>query len=121
RKMSAFNKNKDEMSDHSDDKYKDQTTENKEQDDSSDDVTKENEVTVTLNDIDGEEAAKATLSDVEDGVKIELTGDGLPEEKAKHAFHVHEKGICEPRDFESACGHYNPEDKNHGKTDKDGN
>src|SRR5699024_948325 len=49
-----------------------------------------------------------------------LVGDGLPEEKAKHGFHVHEKGICEPKDFESAGGHYNPLNKNHGKEDKDG-
>src|SRR5699024_2218070 len=65
-------------------------------------------------------AAEATLSNVDDGVNVKLVGDGLPEDKAKHGFHVHEKGICEPRDFESAGGHYNPLNKNHGKEDKDG-
>lgn len=119
--IGACSNNNDDSSDQGDEnKSNDQTSENKEQEDNSDDETKEDEVTVTLNDVDGEEAAKATLSNVEDGVKIELTGDGLPEEKAKHAFHVHEKGVCEPRDFESAGGHYNPEDKKHGKEDKDG-
>src|SRR5699024_12084161 len=69
---------------------------------------------------DGNKAAEATLSNVDDGVNVKLVGDGLPEEKAKHGFHVHEKGICEPKDFESAGGHYNPLNKNHGKEDKDG-
>src|SRR5690625_4149223 len=99
-----------------------------------DDDSTEDELTVTLNDVDGNKAAEATLSNdvdgnkaaeatlsnVDDGVNVKLVGDGLPEDKAKHGFHVHEKGICEPRDFESAGGHYNPLNKNHGKEDKDG-
>lgn len=96
-----------------------ETTENKEDGDS-EEADSNDEITVTLNDVDGDEAAEATLTEVDDGVKIKLVGDGLPEEKAKHAFHIHEKGICEPRDFESAGGHYNPTDKNHGKEDADG-
>lgn len=105
------NGSKDESQDNND-----EATEDKDSDssDSSD------ELTVTLNDVDGNEAAEATLTKVDEGVKVKLVGDGLPEEKAKHAFHVHEKGVCEPRDFESAGGHYNPTDKKHGKEDIDG-
>jgi len=37
-----------------------------------------------------------------------------------HAFHVHATGRCEPPDFKSAGGHYNPEGFNHGYMDGDG-
>ena len=97
-----------------------ETTEQNEEKSIFDDDSTEDELTVTLNDVDGNKAAEATLSNVDDGVNVKLVGDGLPEEKAKHGFHVHEKGICEPKDFESAGGHYNPLNKNHGKEDKDG-
>src|SRR5699024_8527785 len=72
-----------------------ETTEQNEEKSIFDDDSTEDELTVTLNDVDGNKAAEATLSNVDDGVNVKLVGDGLPEEKAKHGFHVHEKGICE--------------------------
>ncbi len=74
------------------------------------------EIVVSLNNLDGDKAAEATLIQDTDGVKIQIKGDGFPKETKQHAFHIHEKGICEPEDkFESAGGHYNPHDKEHGK------
>jgi len=32
----------------------------------------------------------------------------------EHAFHVHEKGKCEPPGFQSAGGHFNPAGHKHG-------
>lgn len=99
-------------------------TENNEEasdeEDESDDEASDDEINVTLQDTDGEDVAEATLEEVEDGVKVTLTGEDFSDGDTKHAFHVHEKGICEPDDFESAGGHYNPTDKNHGKEDVDG-
>ncbi len=80
----------------------------------------EDEINVLLHDVDGNEVAEATLTAVDDGVKITLTGDDLSEVEGEHAFHIHEKGVCELDDFESAGGHYNPTDKNHGKEDAEG-
>ncbi|SFK85524.1 superoxide dismutase, Cu-Zn family [Salinicoccus halodurans] len=37
-----------------------------------------------------------------------------------HGFHIHETGSCEQPDFESAGGHYNPTDANHGMDDPEG-
>src|SRR5699024_10862936 len=95
-------------------------TENNEEaaneDDESDEAS-DDEINVTLQDTDGEDVAEATLEEVEDGVKVTLTGEDFSDGDTKHAFHVHEKVICEPDDFESAGGHYNPTDKNHGKED----
>lgn len=31
-----------------------------------------------------------------------------------HGFHIHEHGVCEPPDFQSAGGHYNPLSTAHG-------
>lgn len=96
----------------------DEPTENNEESSPENDST-EDEVNVTLNDVDGSKVAEATLTAVDDGVKVTLTGEGFTED-GEHAFHVHEKGVCEPDDFESAGGHYNPMDKSHGKEDPDG-
>lgn len=38
----------------------------------------------------------------------------------EHGFHIHETGSCEQPDFESAGGHYNPTDANHGMDDPEG-
>lgn len=31
-----------------------------------------------------------------------------------HGFHIHERGVCEPPDFQSAGGHFNPTGAEHG-------
>lgn len=81
-------------------------------------ATDEDEVLVSLNNTDGHVVATATLTEDDAGVHIKLEGEDLPE--GTHAFHIHEKGACEAPDFESAGGHYNPTDDNHGKDDSEG-
>lgn len=93
--------------------------ENNDDDSAEESDMNEDEITVVLNDPEGNEVAEAKLTAVDEGVKIHLKG-GAFAEGTKHAFHVHEKGVCDPDDFESAGGHYNPMDKNHGKEDADG-
>lgn len=81
--------------------------------------SEKDEINVDLQDADGSEVAEATLTSVDDGVEVQLTGEGFAS-ASEHAFHIHEKGVCEPEDFKSAGGHYNPMDTNHGKEDPDG-
>jgi Cu-Zn family superoxide dismutase len=38
----------------------------------------------------------------------------------KHGIHVHAAGICEPPDFKTAGGHFNPHAKKHGLKSPDG-
>lgn len=78
---------------------------------------KEGEI-VELKNAEGNLVATADLSKADGGVHVEMDVDGLPE--GTHAFHVHEKGVCEPPDFESAGGHYNPTDMKHGKLNPEG-
>lgn len=54
----------------------------------------------------------AILTELPEGVRIQLKAEGLP--PGEHALHIHETGRCEPPDFRSAGGHFNPFGKAHG-------
>lgn len=69
-------------------------------------------VVVDLHNSGGEQVATAHLSEEEEGVTIKLEGTNLS--PGEHGFHIHEKGVCEPPDFESAGGHFNPTGAEHG-------
>src|SRR5699024_4714756 len=69
-------------------------------------------VAVDLHITSGEQVATAHLLEEEDGVTIKLVGTNLS--PGEHGFHIHEKGVCEPPDFESAGGHFNPTGAEHG-------
>jgi Cu-Zn family superoxide dismutase len=71
-----------------------------------------------LKDASGKEIGKAELTDTPNGVLIKLTLDGVP--PGEHGFHVHETGKCEPPDFKSAGGHFNPEKTQHGILNTEG-
>ena len=62
---------------------------------------------------DGKEMGMLSLVQTGDGVKITGTVSGL--EPGEHAFHIHETGKCDPPDFKSAGGHFNPLGTPHGK------
>jgi Cu-Zn family superoxide dismutase len=61
----------------------------------------------------GKTIGSATLTQTPHGVLISIDLTGIP--PGEHAFHVHEKGVCNAADkFMSAGGHYNPGKKQHG-------
>ena len=67
---------------------------------------------------DGEQIGAASLTETPHGVLIAAEVTDLP--PGRHAFHIHEVGECEPPDFESAGGHFNPAGKSHGFFDEQG-
>ncbi|MGQ7792388.1 superoxide dismutase family protein [Faunimonas sp. B44] len=60
---------------------------------------------------DGADHGEVTLTQTPSGVLLRATLTGLP--PGPHGFHFHAVGACEPP-FESAGGHYNPDEKKHG-------
>lgn len=73
-----------------------------------DDLTARAEIRGTT----GKTMGTAVLTEEKEGVKIELKVSGLT--PGRHGFHLHEKGVCEPPDFKSAGGHFNPFGRQHG-------
>lgn len=66
----------------------------------------------TLVNAKGQKVGEAQLEETPHGVKITMTVENMP--PGVHAFHIHEKGLCNPPDFKSAGGHFNPFGKKHG-------
>jgi Cu-Zn family superoxide dismutase len=71
-----------------------------------------------LKNAEGKEIGTATLTDANGGVKVQVKVAGLP--PGKHGIHVHAAGKCEPPDFKSAGGHFNPHGKKHGLRSPEG-
>lgn len=69
-------------------------------------------------DADGREVGRAVLTESEAGVRIRLELHHLP--PGVHAFHIHETGQCNPPDFKSAGGHFNPDGRKHGRKNPQG-
>jgi Cu-Zn family superoxide dismutase len=75
-------------------------------------------VKAELRNAQGEKIGDAMLIQEGKGVKIALSASKLP--PGKHGFHIHAVGKCEPPDFKSAVGHFNPEGKKHGLNNPEG-
>ena len=71
-----------------------------------------------LRNAQGQQVGTAKFTDVSDGVQISLRVSNLPPEA--HAFHIHGVGMCDPPDFKTAGGHFNPENKKHGLKNSEG-
>jgi Cu-Zn family superoxide dismutase len=71
-----------------------------------------------LVDPDGKKIGNVALSQLAQGVRIFAEATDLP--PGVHAFHIHETGECQPPEFTSAGGHYNPTGEQHGWDNPEG-
>jgi Cu-Zn family superoxide dismutase len=67
--------------------------------------------TAPMRDASGHDLGTLTLSEEAAGITVSGTLTGMP--PGTHAIHVHMTGRCEPP-FESAGGHWNPTNNQHG-------
>ena len=73
---------------------------------------------VTIINSKGEPVGSATLTQGPQSVTIALEVSQLP--PGKHGFHIHAIGKCDPPDFQTAGGHFNPFGKKHGLKNPEG-
>src|SRR5574337_1011281 len=66
----------------------------------------------------GDRVGTARLTQKAQGVELALKVSNLP--PGVHGFHIHAVGKCEPPDFKSAGGHFNPQGKKHGLENPEG-
>lgn len=76
------------------------------------------EASAVLKDPEGKEIGKATLVTTPGGTLITLELTAAP--PGTHGFHIHTTGKCEPPKFESAGGHFNPDESKHGFFNEEG-
>ncbi len=77
------------------------------------------EVMAPIMNVDGDELGTVTLTQGPSGVAMDIDVTGL--EPGEHGMHFHETGVCTAPDFkESAGGHFNPMDKEHGLDNPEG-
>ncbi len=71
-----------------------------------------------LEDRNGLQVAAATFTESSAGVRIRLTASGL--RPGAKGIHIHAVGKCDPPEFTSAGGHFNPIGKKHGLQNPEG-
>jgi superoxide dismutase, Cu-Zn family len=69
-------------------------------------------LTAALQTAEGEPAGTATVTAEAGGVLLALNVDNIP--PGQHGAHIHMVGRCDAPRFESAGGHWNPANKEHG-------
>lgn len=76
------------------------------------------EAIAIIKDKKGQDVGTVSFLEVEDGVKLTVDVKNLS--PGGKAIHIHNVGKCEAPNFESAGGHYNPQNKKHGFLNKQG-
>jgi Cu-Zn family superoxide dismutase len=69
-------------------------------------------VVVAIHASDGADVGTVTFTQKKKGLNIHIAAKNLP--VGTHAVHIHQNAKCDPPDFKSAGGHFNPDGRQHG-------
>lgn len=72
----------------------------------------------TLHDGTGKDVGRVTMQETRGRIVIAVHARGLP--AGVHGLHLHDVGLCEGPNFDTAGGHFNPGNKEHGRQNKRG-
>jgi superoxide dismutase, Cu-Zn family len=72
----------------------------------------------TLKNAEGKDVGTATFTQAKGGVKVQVQVTALS--PGKHGIHIHSAAKCDPPDFATAGGHFNPAAKKHGLKNPEG-
>lgn len=75
-------------------------------------------ITSALLDGSGQRVGQVTASEDAGGALLQVHVRSLP--PGSHGLHLHANPTCEPPDFSTAGGHFNPEGRQHGRHNPDG-
>ena len=78
----------------------------------------DNTARAELKNAGGQPVGTATFTQVNNVVRVVLEAQGLP--RGAHGVHVHAVGKCDPPDFQTAGGHFNPASRQHGALNPQG-
>jgi Cu-Zn family superoxide dismutase len=81
-------------------------------------VPADNTARAELRNATGQVVASATLTQVAGAVRVVLEAQGLP--PGAKGVHIHAVGKCDPPDFTTAGGHFNPQGRQHGALNPQG-
>ncbi|MCR8657172.1 superoxide dismutase family protein [Paenibacillus endoradicis] len=79
---------------------------------------KDKVITVSIINTEGKNIGTASLVQDDENVRIHVQAAHLT--PGVHGIHIHENGLCDPPDFKTAGGHFNPINHQHGFNNEKG-